>query len=125
MYFPSCRHNAPLPQSCAPPDPATAAVAERWIIAYLVVLLCEFDRRVNTEESVKERTCAEAARAQRTASARRRVAIITWAQCRAKESRCRPLKCWQCIQVWEQKIGANRGTRGKDRPVPQEAYVKG
>jgi hypothetical protein len=70
MYFPSCRHNAPLPQSCAPPDPATAAVAERWIIAYLVVLLCEFDRRVDTEESVKERTCEEAARAQRTASAR-------------------------------------------------------
>ena len=72
MYFPSCRHNAPLPQSCA-----NAAVAERWIkvwiiriIAYLVVLLCEFDRRVDTEESVKERTCEEAARAQRTASAR-------------------------------------------------------
>lgn len=75
MYFPSCRHNAPLPQSCAPPYPANAAVAERWIklwiIAYLVVLLCEFDRRVDTEESVKERTCEEAARAQRTASARR------------------------------------------------------
>ena len=42
-----------------------------WIIAYLVVLLWEFDRRVDTEESVKERTYEDAARAQRTASVRR------------------------------------------------------
>ena len=47
-YFPSWRHNAPLPQSCAPTYPANAAVAERginslpcrnllWSIASLVV----------------------------------------------------------------------------------------